>query len=109
VGRKPGDIDFMVVRENTEGEYSSIGGLMLAGTDPEFVIQETVTTRTGVDCVLEFAFKLAASRRKKHLIPATQSNGISIMIFCWDEPGGSGGKLSVYALKQILSNIILTS
>ena len=57
--RKPGDIDFWVVRENTEGEYSSIGGRMFAGTEREFVVQETVMTRIGVDRVLKFAFELA--------------------------------------------------
>ena len=59
-GRKPGDIDFWVVRENTEGEYSSVGGRMFAGTEREFVVQETVMTRIGVDRVLKFAFELRA-------------------------------------------------
>jgi len=84
-GRKPGDIDFYVVRENTEGEYSSIGGRMFAGTEREFVVQETVLTRTGVDRILEYAFKLAQSRPKKHLTSATKSNGISITMPYWDE------------------------
>jgi tartrate dehydrogenase/decarboxylase / D-malate dehydrogenase len=83
--RNPGDIDFMVVRENTEGEYSSIGGRMFADTEREFVVQETVMTRTGVDRVLAFAFKLARSRAKKHLTSATKSNGISITMPYWDE------------------------
>src|SRR5687768_16961316 len=77
-GRNPGDIDFLVVRENTEGEYSSIGGKMYAGTDREIVLQETVMSRVGVDRVLRFAFDLAQSRGKKHLTSATKSNGISI-------------------------------
>jgi len=84
-GRKPGDIDFYVVRENTEGEYSSIGGRMFPGTDREFVVQETVMTRTGVDRILKFAFDLAQSRPKKHLTSATKSNGISITMPYWDE------------------------
>jgi tartrate dehydrogenase/decarboxylase/D-malate dehydrogenase len=83
--RRPGDIDFWVVRENTEGEYSSIGGRMFPGTDREFVVQETVMTRTGVDRVLRFAFELARSRPKKHLTSATKSNGISITMPYWDE------------------------
>lgn len=83
--RKPGDIDFYVVRENTEGEYSSVGGRMFEGTDREVVIQETVMTRTGVDRVLKFAFELAASRPKKHLTSATKSNGIAITMPYWDE------------------------
>ncbi len=84
-GRKPGDIDFWVVRENTEGEYSSIGGRMFPGTEREVVIQETVMSRTGVDRVLKYAFELAASRPKKHLTSATKSNGISITMPYWDE------------------------
>jgi tartrate dehydrogenase/decarboxylase / D-malate dehydrogenase len=83
--RKPGDIDFMVVRENTEGEYSAIGGRMFADTDREFVVQETVMTRLGVDRVLAFAFDLARGRPKKHLTSATKSNGISITMPYWDE------------------------
>jgi len=64
--RKPGDIDFWVVRENTEGEYSSVGGRMFPDTDREFVTQQTVMTRVGVDRILKFAFELAQSRPKKH-------------------------------------------
>jgi tartrate dehydrogenase/decarboxylase/D-malate dehydrogenase len=85
VGRKPGDIDFWVVRENTEGEYSAIGGRAFPGTEREFVIQETVFTRHGVDRVLKFAFELAAKREKKHLTAATKSNGIAITMPYWDE------------------------
>ena len=85
VGREPGDIDFWVVRENTEGEYSAIGGRAFPGTEREFVIQESVFTRTGVDRVLDFAFKFAESRPKKHLTAATKSNGISISMPYWDE------------------------
>ena len=84
-GRKPGDIDFFVVRENTEGEYSSIGGRMFEGTDREMVMQETVMTRKGVDRVLKYAFDLAQSRPKKHLTSATKSNGISITMPYWDD------------------------
>jgi tartrate dehydrogenase/decarboxylase / D-malate dehydrogenase len=83
--RKPGDIDFFVVRENTEGEYSSVGGKMFAGTEREFVLQEAVFTRTGVDRILKFAFELAQKRPKKHLTSATKSNGISISMPYWDE------------------------
>jgi tartrate dehydrogenase/decarboxylase/D-malate dehydrogenase len=84
-GRGPGDIDFWVVRENTEGEYSSVGGHMFAGTDREVVIQETVMTRFGVDRVLRFAFDLAARRERRHLTSATKSNGIAITMPFWDE------------------------
>ncbi|WP_349370422.1 tartrate dehydrogenase [Salinarimonas sp.] len=84
-GRGPGDIDFFVVRENTEGEYSSVGGRMFAGTDREVVIQETVMTRVGVDRVLKYAFELAQRRPRKKLTSATKSNGISITMPYWDE------------------------
>ena len=83
--RKPGDIDFWVVRENNEGEYSSIGGRIFEGTENETVIQETVFTRKGVDRILRHAFELARSRPKKHLTSATKSNGISITMPYWDE------------------------
>lgn len=83
--RLPGEIDMMIVRENTEGEYSSIGGRMFAGTDREIVMQETVMSRIGVDRVLRFAFELAQSRPKKHLTSATKSNGIAITMPYWDE------------------------
>ena len=83
--KKVGDIDFWVVRENTEGEYSSIGGKMFPGTDREFVVQDTIMTRQGVDRVLEYAFKLAESRPRKKLTSATKSNGISISMPYWDE------------------------
>jgi tartrate dehydrogenase/decarboxylase / D-malate dehydrogenase len=82
---KPGEIDFYVVRENTEGEYSSVGGRMFPGTEREFVLQESVFTRTGVDRVLKFAFDLAQSRPDRHLTSATKSNGISISMPYWDE------------------------
>jgi tartrate dehydrogenase/decarboxylase/D-malate dehydrogenase len=83
--RHPGEIDFYVVRENTEGEYSSIGGRIFSGTDRECVVQESIFTRTGVDRVLRFAFELAARRPKRHLTSATKSNGISISMPFWDE------------------------
>ncbi|MFN2330242.1 MAG: isocitrate/isopropylmalate family dehydrogenase, partial [Halomonas sp.] len=84
-GREPGDIDFYVVRENTEGEYSSVGGKMFEGTDREVVIQETVMTRHGTDRVLKFAYELAQSRPRKKLTSATKSNGIAITMPWWDE------------------------
>ena len=83
--RKPGDIDFYVVRENTEGEYSSVGGRMFEGTSREVVFQESVFSRTGVDRILKYAFELAQRRPKKHLTSATKSNGISITMPYWDE------------------------
>ena len=83
--REPGEIDMYIVRENTEGEYSSIGGRMYPGTEREIVMQETVMSRIGVDRVLKFAFELAQSRPKKHLTSATKSNGIAITMPYWDE------------------------
>ena len=90
--RKPGDIDFWVVRENTEGEYSSVGGRMFPDTDREFVVQESVFTRQGTDRVLKFAFELAQKREKKHLTSATKSNGIAITMPYWDERVEAMGK-----------------
>ncbi len=83
--RKPGDIDFWVVRENSEGEYSSVGGRMYGGTDREFVTQQAIFSRVGVDRILKFAYELANKRPKKHLTSATKSNGISISMPYWDE------------------------
>lgn len=83
--RRPGDIDFYVVRENTEGEYSSIGGVMFPDTDREIVLQETVMSRVGVDRILRYAFELAQRRPKRHLTSATKSNGISITMPYWDK------------------------
>jgi tartrate dehydrogenase/decarboxylase / D-malate dehydrogenase len=82
---KPGAIDMLIVRENTEGEYSSVGGRMFEGTPREFVIQETVMTRTGVDRILKFAFEEAMRRPRRKLTSATKSNGISITMPYWDE------------------------
>jgi tartrate dehydrogenase/decarboxylase/D-malate dehydrogenase len=82
-GRKPGDIDFFVVRENTEGEYTSLGGVMYEGTDREVVIQESVFSRKGADRILKYAFELARARKKK-LTVATKSNGIAISMPWWD-------------------------
>ena len=83
--KNPGDIDFYIVRENTEGEYSSIGGKMFPNTEREFVVQETIMTKIGVDRVLKFAFNLAKQTKRKYLTSATKSNGISITMPYWDE------------------------
>lgn len=90
--KKVGDIDFWVVRENTEGEYSSVGGKIFEGTEREVVIQETVMTRIGVDRVLKYAYELAQSRPKRHLTSATKSNGISISMPYWDQRVAEMGK-----------------
>jgi tartrate dehydrogenase/decarboxylase/D-malate dehydrogenase len=83
--RQVGDIDFYVVRENTEGEYSSVGGRLFEGTEREVVLQEAAFSRKGVDRILRFAFELARTRPKKHLSSATKSNGIAISMPYWDE------------------------
>lgn len=85
VGKKPGDIDFYVVRENCEGEYSDIGGRLYAGTEDEMVMQQSVFTRKGVDRVLKYAFEFAMSRKAKRLTSATKSNGIIHTMPYWDE------------------------
>jgi len=90
-GRGPADIDFMIVRENTEGEYSEIGGRLNAGTEREVVIQEAVFTRVGVDRVQRFAFDLAR-RRRKHVTSATKSNGIIHTMPFWDERFAANAK-----------------
>jgi tartrate dehydrogenase/decarboxylase/D-malate dehydrogenase len=84
-GRGPSDIDFYVVRENNEGEYSEIGGRLYSGTEEETVIQESVFTRKGVDRVLRYAFGLARQRKAKHVTSATKSNGIIHTMPYWDE------------------------
>jgi tartrate dehydrogenase/decarboxylase / D-malate dehydrogenase len=84
-GRTEADIDFYVVRENTEGEYSSVGGRMFPGTDREFVSQQSVFTRQGVDRILKYAFELGMTRPKKHVTSATKSNGIIHTMPYWDE------------------------
>jgi len=84
-GRKPGDIDYLVVRENTEGEYTSLGGIMYEGTAREIVVQESVYSRHGAERLLKFAFSLAQNRPRKQLTLATKSNGIAISMPWWDK------------------------
>ena len=86
------DIDFFVVRENTEGEYSSVGGRMFEGTDREFVSQQSVLTRKGTDRIMKYAFELAMTRPKKHVTSATKSNGIIHTMPYWDERFADVGK-----------------
>jgi tartrate dehydrogenase/decarboxylase/D-malate dehydrogenase len=83
--RHPGDIDFYIVRENNEGEYSAVGGRMYEGTDDEVAVQQSIFTRRGVDRILRYAFEMARSRPKKHLTSATKSNGITVTMPFWDE------------------------
>ena len=85
VGRGPEDIDFIVIRENCEGEYSEIGGRLYQGTDAELAVQENVFTRRGVDRILKYAFELAKTRPRKQVTSATKSNGIIHTMPFWDE------------------------
>ena len=85
VNKKPEDIDMVIVRENSEGEYSSVGGRMFKNTDREIAIQETIMSAHGIDRVQKFAFELAKKRKRKKLTNATKSNGISITMPFWDE------------------------
>jgi tartrate dehydrogenase/decarboxylase/D-malate dehydrogenase len=80
-----GDIDFYVVRENNEGEYSNIGGRIYTGTEEEFTVQESIFTRRGVERIQRFAFELAKKRKRKHLTSATKSNGIVFTMPYWDQ------------------------
>jgi tartrate dehydrogenase/decarboxylase/D-malate dehydrogenase len=84
-GRVAGDIDMIIVRENSEGEYSSVGGRFGEGTDDEIAVQESIFTRRGVDRILTYAYEYARSRPKRHLTSATKSNGITITMPFWDE------------------------
>jgi tartrate dehydrogenase/decarboxylase/D-malate dehydrogenase len=84
-GRTEKDIDFYVVRENTEGEYSSLGGRMYGGTEREFVTQQTVLSRVGCDRIMKYAFELAMTRPRRRVTSATKSNGITITMPYWDE------------------------
>ena len=84
-GRKPGDIDYYIVRENNEGEYSAIGGRMYEGTEYEAAVQQAIFTRRGCDRVMKYAFELAMKRERKEVASATKSNGISISMPYWDE------------------------
>ena len=85
INRKPGEIDFLIVRENVEGEYSEIGGRLYSGTDDEMVIQESVFTKKGVDRILRYAFELSETRENRHLTSATKSNGLIHTMPYWDE------------------------
>jgi tartrate dehydrogenase/decarboxylase/D-malate dehydrogenase len=83
--RKPGEIDMVIVRENNEGEYSSVGGRMYEGTEDEIAVQQSIFTRRGVDRILKYAFETARARPKQHLTSATKSNGITVTMPFWDE------------------------
>jgi tartrate dehydrogenase/decarboxylase / D-malate dehydrogenase len=81
----PGVIDLVIVRENTEGEYSTLGGRMFEGTEQEFVLQEAIFSRRGVDRILRYAFDLARRGTRRHVTSATKSNGLRHSMPFWDE------------------------
>ena len=83
-GRKPGEIDFVIVRENSEGEYSEVGGRLNRNTEDDIAIQQSIFTRRGCDRIIRYAFELARTR-KKHVTSATKSNGIVFSMPFWDE------------------------
>ena len=83
-GRKAGDIDLIIVRENNEGEYSEVGGRMYRNSEFETAMQQSIFTRRGCDRVIKYAFELAR-KRKKHVTSATKSNGIFFSMPFWDE------------------------
>ena len=82
--KQPGDVDFWVVRENTEGEYSRLGGRSGSGEN-ESVIQTALFTRRGTDRILRYAFELARKLGRPHVSSATKSNGLFYSMPFWDE------------------------
>ena len=83
-GRVAGDIDMLIVRENTEGEYTAVGGTMFEGSERELVMQQSVFTRHGTERVLRFAFEQARQRERKFVTVATKSNGVAVSMPWWD-------------------------
>jgi tartrate dehydrogenase/decarboxylase/D-malate dehydrogenase len=90
-GKKPGDIDFVVVRENTEGEYAGAGGRAHHGLPIEVAVQTAVFTRVGIGRVVRYAFDLAR-RRRKRLVSATKSNAQQHAMTLWDEVAEAVGR-----------------
>jgi tartrate dehydrogenase/decarboxylase/D-malate dehydrogenase len=83
-GRKAGDIDFIIIRENSEGEYSEVGGRLYRNTEFDMAMQQSIFTRRACDRIITYAFELARTR-KKHVTSATKSNGIVYSMPFWDE------------------------
>ncbi|HLG69251.1 MAG TPA: isocitrate/isopropylmalate family dehydrogenase, partial [Chloroflexota bacterium] len=87
-GRAPADIDFVCVRENTEGEYAGVGGRSQTGTPAEVAVQSGVFTRLGVERIIVYAFELARNRKRKKVTSATKSNALQYSMVFWDEVFG---------------------
>lgn len=85
VGKKPGEIDMLVYRENTEGEYAPVGGHLYSGTDHEIAVQTGVFTRRGCERILSAAFEAARKRPRKRLTSITKSNAMVYGMGVWDE------------------------
>jgi tartrate dehydrogenase/decarboxylase / D-malate dehydrogenase len=84
-GRLAGEIDLVVVRENTEGEYSQVGGFVYDDRPEEVAIQTAVFTRRGIDRIIRFAFELAVRRNKKKRVTSiTKSNAQAFGMVLWD-------------------------
>ena len=84
-GKRPGDIDMVVVRENTEGEYSQIGGRLYPGFSDEVAIQTSVFTRKGCERIIRHAFELARKRNSKRRVASiTKSNAQGYSMLLWD-------------------------
>ncbi|NBO13794.1 MAG: tartrate dehydrogenase [Betaproteobacteria bacterium] len=81
----PEDLDWVIVRENSEGEYSGVGGRVHQGHPIEVATDVSIMTRSGVERILRFAFKLAKSRPRKHLTVVTKSNAQRHAMVMWDE------------------------
>jgi tartrate dehydrogenase/decarboxylase/D-malate dehydrogenase len=84
-GRGAADIDMICVRENSEGEYSGVGGRIHVGTPHEVANQVGVFTRRGIERILRYGFELAAARPRKLLASATKSNALTHAMVLWDE------------------------
>ncbi len=85
VGRKAGDIDMVVVRENTEGEYAPVGGFLYSHQPPEVAVQASVFTRFGTERIIRYAFDLARRRAgKKKVTSITKSNAQAYSMVLWD-------------------------
>ena len=84
-GKKPFEIDMIVIRENTEGEYTDLGGRHYRGTPHEAAVQINYFTRMGIERIIRFAFEEAAKRERRHVTSITKSNALKYSMVLWDE------------------------
>jgi len=104
-GRNPGDVNFVVIRENTEGEYSSMGGRLHTGFAHEVVVQNTVFTRVGTERIIRYAYQLAMKAPRRRLCGATKSNGINWAMPFWDEVFNQIGETEFPEVERKLTHI----